>query len=190
MFTAVSNQPPASASLQPDGSSACHTASSVRQSPQAAHILPRDSVWLFSPAVPPGTSLKFHRYRQGPFTVQRRVYDHDYAICNAADPTKVKIIHHDRLKPCLLLDIEPPPSPPFTPTTPPLSSNQPPGTLAHPSWSLDDDDLPSDVLPPPLQPQPPPGYHINILEAFLGPSMRPSPLMAKRNPIKGQCMHM
>ena len=30
----------------------------------------------------------------------------------------------------------------------------------------------------------------DILGAFLGPLMRPSPLMAKRNPIKGQCMHM
>ena len=31
---------------------------------------------------------------------------------------------------------------------------------------------------------------IDILGAFLGPLMRPSPLMAKRNPIKGQCVHM
>ena len=33
------------------------------------------------------------------------------------------------------------------------------------------------------------GRRIDILGAFLGPLMRPSPLMAKRNPIKGQCMH-
>ena len=119
-------------------------------------------LWLFTLAVPAGESPKFHCYWKGPYTVVRRIHAVDYSIYHD-DPSKTVVVHHDRLKPCLLPDI-----PHLQPPAPaPATVHQPtapaPGSLVHSAWPFDDDD-PDLQLPPPLQPvvlhpAPPPTHH-------------------------------
>ena len=60
---------------------------------------PGDSVYLYNPCRQKGVSPKLQSFWEGPFLVIETISDLVYKI-QKGPKAKIKIVHHDRLKPC------------------------------------------------------------------------------------------
>ena len=108
-----------------------------------------DAVWLHQPAVPPGTSPKFHRPWDGPYRILEKLSPVVVRLQHCSRPAKQPIVHVDRLKPCAV-DFPCPPLPVAAPL--PVPPIRPP---YHPAENLQfmppvPDYIP--VLPQPVAP--------------------------------------
>ena len=62
---------------------------------------PGSLVWLFNSKVPKGRAKKLHKPWSGPYKVIKRFSDNTYRIKNTQRPFTTKVVHFDRLKPCI-----------------------------------------------------------------------------------------
>ena len=67
---------------------------------------PGESVWLHSAAVPRGRSRKLHHPWKGPFKIMERLGEATYKITSLHGRRKSTIVHFDRLKPCVVPDVD------------------------------------------------------------------------------------
>ena len=119
-----------------------------------------DLVWLLVPAIPVGTTPKLSKLWRGPFTIVNRLSEVVYRISDSRNPSKIQIVHVNRLKKCHVrpehltavpeVD-EPSLTQPCTVEGPPAKAYEPDATDRMYDYNDPDAEMIGGPLVPPLQ---------------------------------------